>query len=474
MFQNPGFDNDNLILITMKRIINSLVVLLVLTMSSVIFPKQTSAQQTNVNFQVFYDELEPYGQWVDYKNYGYVWVPDAGSDFVPYSTDGHWVSSEYGWTWVSDYEWGWAPFHYGRWDYDNYYGWLWMPGNQWGPAWVNWRQADGYYGWSPMEPGISLSLSFGRPYNRDNDHWMFVRDADFDRPQINRYYVNRTEHDRIFRNSSVIRTTYVDDSRHTTYVTGPGRNDVQRRTGRQINPVSIRENSRPGQRMNNGQLEMYRPQVNKNDARDRKPAPSSITNLKDVKRPSERSGANQQRNAIPANNNGRQNNIDRSNSPQQQRNPNPSDNIGRQQQQQQQQKDRQQQQNANPANNSGRQQQGVQQQRQQQQGAQQQRQQQQSDQQQRQQQQGAQQQRQQQQSDQQQRQQQQAAQQQRQQQQGAQQQRQQQQRQAQPQPQQQQQQRQAQPQPAQQQRNANPANGRQQPAKTEQDKKRND
>ena len=373
----------------MKRILNGFVILLTLIISSVIFPKLTSAQQSDVNFQVFYDELSPYGEWVDYDNYGYVWIPDSGSDFVPYSTDGHWVLSNYGWTWVSDYDWGWAPFHYGRWDYDNYYGWLWIPDNQWGPAWVNWRQADGYYGWSPMEPGISLSVGFGRPYNRNNDHWMFVRDRDFERPDINRYYVNRTDHDRIIRNSTVIRTTYVDNSRNTTYVTGPARADVQRYTGRQIKPVSIRENSRPGQRMNNGQLEMYRPMVNKNNNRERKAAPERITNLKDVKRPSERNGSNQQRNATPANRNERQQQgAQQQRQQQQQRQATQQQEreqqqrqqqqgaqqqqqrqAAQQQQQQQQQVQRQQreqqQRNATPANNNARQQQQQPQQRQQ-------------------------------------------------------------------------------------------------------------
>jgi len=454
----------------MKRTFTGLIILLVMTISSVILPKQSSAQQYDVDFQVFYDELSPYGEWVDYQNYGYAWIPDAGSDFVPYSTDGHWVLSDYGWTWVSDYEWGWAPFHYGRWDYDNYYGWLWIPDNQWGPAWVNWREADGYYGWSPMEPGISLSIGFGRAYSRTNDHWMFVRDRDFERPEINRYFVNRTDHDRIVRNSRVIRTTYVDNSRHTTYVTGPARADVQRYTGRQINRVSIHENSRPGQRMNNGRLEMYRPLVNKNNSTVRKAAPERITNLRDVKRPSERTGANQQRNATPANN-ARQNQQQPQRQQdqqrqQQQRTPAPSNNSGRQQQQQQQQRKQQQPRSATPANNSSRQQQ-------QQQGAQQQqRQQQQAAQQQKAQQQGAQQQ--------QQRQQQAAQQQQRQKAVQQQQQRQQQQRTAAPannarqqQPQQQRQQ------PAQQQRSATPANGgvrqqKQKDADSKQDKKRND
>ena len=172
----------------MKSNFKVLVIFLGLLMSSVIFTKKASAQEPNVSFQVFYDQLSPYGQWVDYPNYGYVWIPDAGPDFSPYSSGGHWIMTDYGWTWVSDYNWGWAPFHYGRWDYDNYYGWFWVPDNEWGPAWVIWRRANGYYGWEPMEPGISISASFGRDYDNHYDRWIFVRDRYIDRSDINRYY----------------------------------------------------------------------------------------------------------------------------------------------------------------------------------------------------------------------------------------------------------------------------------------------
>ena len=307
----------------MKLRIKHLLILFVLMMPSVLFPKQTSAQQNDVNFQVFYDALSPYGEWVDYKNYGYAWIPDAGPDFVPYSTAGYWVSTNYGWTWVSDYEWGWAPFHYGRWDYDNYYGWLWIPDNEWGPSWVNWRRADGYYGWSPMEPGVSLSISFGRSYNSYNDHWMFVRDMDFERRDLNRYFVNRNDRASIIRNSSVINRTYIDNSRHTTYVTGPAREDVQRVTGRRINPVSIRENNRPGQDLSNGQMNIYRPQVQKNIGNQSRPAPARVSDLRDIKRPSERNSATQPRNVrLPDN---------RISQPTQQRSFAPANDAGRQQ-----------------------------------------------------------------------------------------------------------------------------------------------
>jgi hypothetical protein len=341
----------------MKQNIKKLAIVFLLTFAAFLNSKQSSAQQNNVSFQVFYDALSPYGQWVDYQNYGYVWIPDVGSDFAPYSTNGYWVSTEFGWTWVSDYEWGWAPFHYGRWSYDNYYGWLWVPDSEWGPSWVNWRQADGYYGWSPMEPGISISISFGRPYNSYNDHWMFVRDRDFERHDIYRYSVNRSDHAMIIRNSTVINTTYIDNSRHTTYVTGPSRGDVQRVTGRRVNPVSIQENNRPGRDVNDGNLKMYRPQVVKNNRQENKPVPRNVENMRNIKPQSERSGNSQPRDLNQKNNNEAR--------PTQQRDATPVGNNERQQQQknqqeqqrQQQQRQQQQPQQTAPAGNNERQQQ---------------------------------------------------------------------------------------------------------------------
>ena len=83
-------------------------------------PSNTVASQAGnqVNFQLFYDELSPYGSWIDYPSYGYVWIPLVDPGFVPYKTMGHWINTDAGWTWISDYNWGWAAFHYGRWGFD--------------------------------------------------------------------------------------------------------------------------------------------------------------------------------------------------------------------------------------------------------------------------------------------------------------------------------------------------------------------
>jgi hypothetical protein len=323
--------------ITMKTKFKTLLIIFVIFIFAFVSAKKVSAQQPVLSFQVFYDQLSPYGQWVDNPDYGYVWLPDTGSDFTPYSTGGHWIITEYGFTWVSDYNWGWAPFHYGRWDYDSYYGWFWIPDNEWGPAWVSWRRADGYFGWEPMGPGISVSLSFGRQYDRDHDHWIFVRERDIDRSDINHYYVNNIDHDRIVRNSSVINNTYTDSRRNTNYASGPAISDVQRATGRRVQVATVVENNRPGQSFRNGRLSMYRPEVDKNNNNERRPVPEKISQRQDVKRPSERNPANQpsvvniqnNKRAVTQPDNVNQSNGNRSTKAVQQQNSSPVNNSGR-------------------------------------------------------------------------------------------------------------------------------------------------
>jgi hypothetical protein len=266
-------------------------------------PQYASAQQGNISFQVFYDELSPYGEWVDYPNYGYVWVPYVEQDFAPYSTRGHWVYTDYGWTWASDYQWGWAPFHYGRWFNDNYYGWLWLPDNEWGPSWVTWRSADGYFGWSPMGPNVSINLSFGRHHNPQNDHWVFVRDRDFGRSDVHRYRINRADHERIIGNSRIISNTYVDNRHNSTYISGPSRHDVQRTTGRNVKPVVIHETDQRRQTTGYGRINIYRPQVNRNDHNGQRPVPARVSNLQEIKGQSERVPKNQSQRVNSSSNN---------------------------------------------------------------------------------------------------------------------------------------------------------------------------
>lgn len=292
------------------KITGYLICILLLSYSCAVQQKQSGySQDQEVGFQVFYDELSPYGHWVDYSNYGYIWIPDVRREFAPYSTDGHWVMTDYGWTWVSDYRWGWAPFHYGRWDYDDYYGWFWVPDNEWGPAWVTWRGGNGYYGWAPMRPGMSITSSFNNDY-RDINRWNFVRDQDFGRNDLDRYYINRGNYTTIINNSTVINNTTTDRRRNATYVAGPPADNVQRATGRSVNRVRIQDNERPGQKLGNNELKIYRPQVER--TADKRTAPPKVTNIREIKPVRERGSGNSRRDIAPMENTGEQRQTDQS------------------------------------------------------------------------------------------------------------------------------------------------------------------
>ncbi|NWJ52731.1 MAG: hypothetical protein HXX14_17890 [Bacteroidetes bacterium] len=241
--------------------IGALIVLMIIIPFATL--QKVSAQNENISLQVFYDELGQYGTWVDNPDYGYVWVPNVEPGFRPYVTNGHWVFTDYGWTWSSDYPWGWAAFHYGRWYWDEQYGNVWVPGTEWGPAWVTWRQSEGYYGWAPMAPGMSMNISFGSNYYIPADRWCFVRDRDLMRYDIGNCFIDRFRYSALIGISHLLFNVHFDAHFNHSYIYGPERGEYQRRYGRMINPIHIYDNDRPGQFLRGDRLSIYRPQFNR-------------------------------------------------------------------------------------------------------------------------------------------------------------------------------------------------------------------
>jgi hypothetical protein len=103
-----------------------------------------------------YEDLDGYGDWRWYQDYGYVWRPTrVNSGWTPYR-DGNWAwISPWGWTWVDAAPWGFAPFHYGRWARIHSH-WHWVPGPRtaravYAPALVAWMNT----------PGLSIGINLG-------------------------------------------------------------------------------------------------------------------------------------------------------------------------------------------------------------------------------------------------------------------------------------------------------------------------
>lgn len=226
-------------------------------------PFQSKAQQAEVSFQVFYDELAPHGEWLQHPRYGDVWSPNVEGEFTPYLTNGYWTVSQYGNTWVSNYDWGWATFHYGRWFFDDMYGWVWIPDNTWAPAWVVWRNGGGYYGWAPMSPGLNFSVSLNIYSGIPSFYWNFVPQQYVWRPYAYRYCAPRHRNVYIMNN-----TTYVTHYHGNTYnyFSGPSHTEIRYITRRPVVINQIEHCDRPGRaQFDRDKIVMYRPVITRKD-----------------------------------------------------------------------------------------------------------------------------------------------------------------------------------------------------------------
>ncbi|RZJ80025.1 MAG: hypothetical protein EOO47_08920 [Flavobacterium sp.] len=230
------------------------------------------AQQEDVSLQSFYDELSPYGTWIQDPQYGYVWRPDVDqNEFRPYYSNGRWAMTEYGNTWVSNYEWGWAPFHYGRWVYNRYNNWVWLPDTVWGPAWVSWRSGGGQYGWAPLGPSINIGINIGRGGYRVPDMcWNFIP---YNNIYINNFPRYNYGRNRVYiQNTVIINNTYVRNNR--TYYTGPRVDDIRRHTNQNVTVYNVNRSNRPGaSRIDNNSVNIYNPRPSRGSVNNAQAAP---------------------------------------------------------------------------------------------------------------------------------------------------------------------------------------------------------
>lgn len=198
-------------------------------------PTYVSAAYPSSNVEIyvsseadFIEPLAPYGEWTVVASFGRCWRPRiAEVEWQPY-TNGHWEWTDQGWYWVSDDPWGWATCHYGRWDRDEI-GWYWVPQTQWSPAWVEWRQGDGYVGWAPLPPS-------GRSQPRPRAY-VFVEERRFSEPiRPKTVIVNNT--------TIINRTVNITNTRVVNNVVinqGPRREEIEQRTGRRLAPVAVQQ-----------------------------------------------------------------------------------------------------------------------------------------------------------------------------------------------------------------------------------------
>jgi hypothetical protein len=194
----------------------------------------------NASYDTFYSKLDPYGDWRETADYGYVFQPRAAEGsrkWRPY-TSGRWVYTEAGWTWVSEEPFGWATYHYGRWTRLRNIGWVWVPGDEWAPAWVSWRKSDDYVGWAPLPPEATFDRRAGIHQWADNyydlgpEEYAFVSTNEFGSQRIEQTVVPQERNVTIVsQTTNVTNITY----NNTTVVNqGPNYEDLSRRSRQPI------------------------------------------------------------------------------------------------------------------------------------------------------------------------------------------------------------------------------------------------
>lgn len=242
--------------------------------------KHVQAQpNVNVSFQTFYNELSPYGNWINYGNYGYCWTPNVDAGFRPYYSNGYWANTAYGNTWVSNYSWGWAPFHYGRWVQDNFYGWIWVPGNTWGPAWVSWRNGGGMYGWAPMAPGVNINIAISPRFSCSPDWWVFVPQRQIYARNFHNHWRGPRFNNTYINNTTIINNTYINNNQR--YVMGPRSYEVERATGQRVRTYGVRTSMKPGRTQVRGnEVNVYNPRVTQR----RNERPQRIASASEIRR----------------------------------------------------------------------------------------------------------------------------------------------------------------------------------------------
>jgi hypothetical protein len=222
---------------TMKKF---LITTLFLGALAMVFPAQPTKAQVEVSVTIggFYNELAPYGRWIDCR-YGRCWVPRrVARRWQPY-TNGRWVYTEYGWTWVSRDPWGGSPYHYGTWTYLRGHGWSWVPGTVWAPAWVTWSYSDRYVGWAPLPPSIVFGASgyTGSPVVVSQTQYVFVPTNHFVDTDVTSVRVSAQESAAIFRQTRPVTHFGVSDG--IVRNTGIPIETIQAATGSRIETHSI-------------------------------------------------------------------------------------------------------------------------------------------------------------------------------------------------------------------------------------------
>lgn len=254
---------------------------------------ETNEDLLKVDYDYFYKELTPHGEWVEVsaKELGldikpgttlkegktfydfaldvfavktanaqtdeqlfniFVWRPanelvstmvneSPEKQYTPYN-NGQWVYTDGGWYFKANTPQEDMTSHYGRWAEDPSLGWVWLPGKVFAPAWVDWRESEDHIAWAPLPPGSYIENDGVKVQSTINDNrYTIVEKKHFIDPSVYKYRYQYVENKNKIMIKEMIKKDGVIIKNKTVINKGPDVEGIEKKSNKKIDQVKIKK-----------------------------------------------------------------------------------------------------------------------------------------------------------------------------------------------------------------------------------------
>ncbi len=292
-----------------------------------------------VDYDYFYKELSPHGEWVEvsakdlgidikpgtalnesdadsrflskilgiktvYAQTGeqllnlFVWRPakeltetmieESGvEEYTPY-LNGQWVYTDEGWYFKANTPQEDLTSHYGRWSKDEELGWVWLPGKTYSPAWVDWRQNDDYVAWAPVPPGTYIENDAVNVKEQINENrYTIVEKKNMTEPSVYKYRYQYVENKNKIMIKEMTKTDGVMIKEKTVINKGPDVSDIEKKSGKKIETVKIKKvKTKEESGITKEGINVFTPELKKSKEKKNEPVskPEKLVSYKDAKK----------------------------------------------------------------------------------------------------------------------------------------------------------------------------------------------
>lgn len=299
---------------------------------------ETNEDLLSVNYDYFYKELSPKGEWIEVnsKDLGldikpgtttiegktgynialdilgiktayaqtdadlvniFVWRPFkelattvvnevTETQYTPYN-NGQWVNTDRGWYFKAATPAEDLTSHYGRWTEDQQLGWVWLPGKVWSPAWVDWRENEDYTGWAPIPPGAYIIDNTISQYSINENHYTIVEKKHFIEPGVYKYRYQYVENKNKIMIKEMTKKDGIMIKNKTVINKGPDVGDIEKKTGKKIDVIKIKNTNKKDEvGAVTGEISVFTPDFKSEKSVKKEPVskPDKLVSYKDAKK----------------------------------------------------------------------------------------------------------------------------------------------------------------------------------------------